>query len=602
MTRSYITRTISSENLNIRISNLLRALDLELRISSWFMFGLAGLCCLTGCAQHDYKAEADEKVYNIIDQKWKEDFGSKANYRVSDVAPSANDIQVAKSIPDGGVLSLAQAVAIATAYNRDYQTQKEKLYTTALDLRLTRHTFESRFSGGLSGGYGRDRNDEASGAEANLGLKRLLATGTMISTKVSAAYVDVCMGNMRSGLASVLSAAVTQPLLRGSDPAIVLEDLTQAERDTLYQLRLFNRFRQAFVVSVISQYYQVLKLYEAATNAQRNYDTIVSLAGRVEKLTNAGRLPRLELDRLRQETLQARDTYVQARKEYEQAVDQFKITLSVPTTVEFGLEEGVLHELKVPDFADIDFDEAEAIRTALARRLDLANSADAVADAQRKVFVAADALRAGLNLTGTADVVPGRRGNRRTMQFTEDYLLDLDLDLPLDRVAEQNVYRKALLKLNQRKRQYELASDTITVEVRQAYRDLKEAAERYGLQSEGLKLAQERFRKTNVLMQYARASSRRVLDAQRALFDAQNAAAEALVNYAIATLSFYRDTGVLQVRPDGMWEEGTDGLAPTGDLALVGASFKSQSGKEQSNSAELSNVEMAARGAERSKE
>ena len=55
-------------------------------------------------------------------------------------------------------------------------------------------------------------------------------------------------------------------------------------------------------------------------------------------------------------------------------------------------------------------------------------------------------------------------------------------------------------------------------------------------------------------MQYARASSRRVLDAQNALFDAQNEAADALVDYAIATLNFYRDTGVLQVRPDGMWE------------------------------------------------
>ena len=92
------------------------------------------------------------------------------------------------------------------------------------------------------------------------------------------------------------------------------------------------------------------------------------------------------------------------------------------------------------------------------------------------------------------------------------------------------------------------------MDIRQAYRDLKEAAERYKIQSEGLRLAQERFKKTFLLMQYARASSRRVLDAQNALFDAQNDATDALVDYAIATLSFYRDTGVLQVRPDGMWE------------------------------------------------
>lgn len=55
-------------------------------------------------------------------------------------------------------------------------------------------------------------------------------------------------------------------------------------------------------------------------------------------------------------------------------------------------------------------------------------------------------------------------------------------------------------------------------------------------------------------MQYGRASSRRVLNAQNDLFDAQNAATEALVNYTVATLNFYRDTGVLRVRPDGMWQ------------------------------------------------
>ena len=51
-------------------------------------------------------------------------------------------------------------------------------------------------------------------------------------------------------------------------------------------------------------------------------------------------------------------------------------------------------------------------------------------------------------------------------------------------------------------------------------------------------------------------SSRRVLDAWQHLHDARNEMADALTDYAIATLNFYRDTEVLQVRPDGMWEIG----------------------------------------------
>ena len=517
-------------------------------------FSLIILCCLTGCTPQNYKADADEQVYGIIDQKWRGEFGTKANYKVSDVEPSSDDVQIEKAVPANGVLSLAQAVAIATAHNRDYQTQKELLYTTALDLRLTRHQFETQYFGGFSGGYGADWNDSMTGVEANLGFNRLLATGTMITTKVSGAYIDVLTGNLRSGLASILSATVTQPLLRGSDPRVVMEGLTQAERDTLYQVRSFARFRQTFVVSVIAQYYEALRLSDAIKNAQANYDALSQLSQRVEKLADVGRLPAIELDEVRQEVLLARDACVQAQKEYELLLDHLKITLSLPTTAEFQLDPAVLDDLRKTGAAPIDFNEPESIQTALARRLDVVNRADAVLDAQRKVYVAADALGAELNLTGSADVISGRRDNRRNVQFTEDYLLDLELDLPLDRVAEQNVYRKALITLNQQQREYDLGSDTVALEVRQAYRDLTEAAERYRLQSEGLKLAQERLRKTNALIQYARASSRRVLDAQRDLFDAQNEADQALVNYAVAMLNFYRDTGVLHVRPDGMWK------------------------------------------------
>jgi outer membrane protein TolC len=121
-------------------------------------------------------------------------------------------------------------------------------------------------------------------------------------------------------------------------------------------------------------------------------------------------------------------------------------------------------------------------------------------------------------------------------------------------VSEQNVYRKALITLNRRQREYEQAADTVNLQVRQAHRDLTEAAERYKVLSESLELAKRRFNNTFLLLQYGRASSRRVLRAQSDLFDAQNDAGQALVDYKVAILSFYRDTGVLHVRPDGMWE------------------------------------------------
>lgn len=521
---------------------------------------LTCLCGWLGCDQHNYKKEADDQVYNIIDQKWDEDFGTKNNYKISDTVPLPNDIQIEKEITSFGVLTLPQAVALATAQNREYQTQKEALYIMALDLRLTRHDFEYQFFGGASGGYnaGSDNagnDNELVGVESNIGFKRLLAGGTRISTELAAAWVDVLTGNLRGGIASILSATVTQPLLRGSDRKVVLENLTQAERDTLYQVRSFNRFRKTFVVSVISRYYGILQKYDAMENARNNYITLAWLYERVEKLANAGRVPLLELDRIRQEKLQASNIYSQAEKDYKQALDEFKIVLGLPTTAELQLDENEFEAIRTVEMIEPDFTEAKVIEAALLQRLDLVNSADAIIDAQRKVYVATDGFRAEANLIGTAGVTSSNRADRGTLVWMrEEYGLGIELNLPLDRVPEQNIYRKALITLNQRQREYELAADTIALEVRQAHRDLTEAAERYKVLLEALELAQQRFNNTFLLLQHGKASSRRVLQAQGDLFNAQNDAGLALLDYTIATLNFYRDTGAIQVLPDGMWK------------------------------------------------
>ena len=515
--------------------------------------------CLTfGCSRPDYKEEADAQVYDIIEKKWRAEYGPKVNYKISDTEPLPEDIRVQRSVPESGILSLPRAAALATAYNRQYQLQKEELYVRALDLRLARHDYEKQFFGGLSGGYNADRNDEVAGLESKFGFSQLLATGARIGTKVSLAWAQALTGNLESGLVSVLSTSLTQPLLRGRNRMVVFEDLTQAERDALYQVRTFNRFRKTLVVSVIAQYYQVLGLYETAETAKSYYEELNDIYGRVETLTAAGRLPKFELDRARQDRLIASDAYIRARKAYEQALDEFKIILALPTTIEFELDWSELKALKGTEMVRPEFSEDEAVETAFAQRLDLANGIDAIEDAERKVLVAADGLRADANVIAVLNVISNRQADRRTVDWLgEQYEIGIEIDLPIDRVAEQNVYRKALIALSQRERQYELARDTVALEVRLAYRDLMEAAERYKVQDEGVEVAKQRLENTELMVKYGRASSRRVLNARQDLYDAQVARTGALVNYNIATLNFYRDTGVLQVRPDGMWEHPT---------------------------------------------
>jgi outer membrane protein TolC len=327
----------------------------------------------------------------------------------------------------------------------------------------------------------------------------------------------------------------------------VLEPLTQAERNTLYEIRAFNRFRKTFAVDVATQYFRALELHDITRNAQAYYDALAELHGLVVKLAGAGLVPGFEADQVRQDMLRARDALIVAQTKYGRSLDEFKLTLALPMAAEFQLDVGLLEVLRTHGLPPPEVALNEAIETALCRRLDVTNSADAVLDAQRAVYVAADSLRADLRLKTKVDV--DTRG---------DGALSVGpmLDLPLDRVPEQHVYRKALIRLQERHRDYDRLADTVRLEVRDAHRRLQETAERYRVAGDGLRTAQTRSRKATVLMRYGQASSRRVLDALGDLYDARNVAANALVEYAIATLSFYRDTEALQVRPDGMWQEG----------------------------------------------
>ncbi len=512
------------------------------------------LCFCFGCSSGnaESKAEIDRDVYQIIDSKWDQSYGSKANYKISDTEPLPNDIQIERMLSEDGLLILPQAVAIATAGNRQYQFEKEQIYLKALDLRLARHDFDPlRFISAASG-YSKDGGDELTSHQTAAGFSRLFANGARISANLVLAWTGVLAGNAGGGFSTVFGTAVTQPMLRGSNPVVITENLTQAQRDCLYQIRSFNRFRKTFVVAIISSYYYALQKSDILKDAKENHSRLNQIYERVEKLTNAGKVPKYQLEEIYHNRLAAQDAYIKAEKELALALDEFKIQLSLSVDTQIQLDDNELAALKLPEMAKPAFSQQQAVQTALMQRLDLANSADAIDDAQRKVLVAADALGAEMNLAVAASIPAS--GLSSDTSIDEMFAASLQLNLPLDRVAEQNIFRAALITHSQRQREFEQARDSIVLQVRQDYRNLTEAAHLYRLQSETRTLAKKRRDDTYQLLHYDRASTRDLIRAQEDLYEARLASTTAMIDYTIATLNFYRDTGMLQVRPDGMWQ------------------------------------------------
>jgi len=517
-----------------------------------------------GCSPEYYRADADKEVYRIIDTKWKDDFGSKANYKIEESSqdPCAGDYR--ELLPESGLLSLKDAVALATRMNRSYLTQKEQLYLAALNLTLERWRYTPRLFGMLGGTYQyTDDQNESWGGDGTLGLNYLLADGTEVGLSVASDWLRYLSGDSRTSISSVLTATIRKPLWRASERKVVQENLVQAERDALYAIRSFNRFRKEFVVSVISEYYRLLQSLQEVKNAENDYKNRKIFEDQAVMMAQTGRWPQFQVDEARQRTLSSQVNLVQAQQNYKAQLDRFKIrTLSLPATVEIHLDPNELRALEAVGVTEIVVDEEETIATALANRLDLRNEEDQVEDARRKVEVAIDNLKGDLNLSVSTNNRTNRQSNGETIQFsTRDMALGLDLDLPLDRKSERNAYRRSLIALEQQQRDYALFVDEVKLDVRQALRDLQEAADTYRIQVESLKLAQRRVDMTMLLLQEGRSDIEELLRSQDSLLLAQNAVSRALINHAIARLNFLRDIGILQVRPDGFWEQANTVLA-----------------------------------------
>lgn len=521
----------------------------------WGFFAAILIGVSAGCSTEQYKEQADKEVYEIIDSKWDEDFGQKTNYIISDVEPSPNDIQADLAVPPSGVLNLAQAVAIATAHNREYQSEKEQLYLKALSLSLDRYEYTRRWFGTINADYTNDSDDESIAVGGETGFKQLLADGAAITAGIAIDWARFLTGDPRTSLGSVLSATVTQPLLRGRGRKIAQEGLTQAERDVLYEIRSFNRFRKEFVVSVVSEYYEVLQNRNKVNNAQNNYQRVAESKERLEAEARVGRRPRFEVDQAQQDVLKARDGLVKAQQEYEQALDEFKIVMSFDTDAKVELDQNELKALEIIGITEPNYLLEAAIETGLRRRLDLANNADEIDDAARKVIVAADNLGAELNLKASANVGSKTETDFTNLLFNDGtYAIGLEADLPFDRKAERNAYRQTLITLLQKQRDYEEKIAQVKLNIRQAYRKLQESQERYHIQKNSLALAQKRVDSTAMFLDTGRAQTRDLLESQNDLLEAQDELTDALVGHTIAKLNFFRDIGVLQVKPNGMWK------------------------------------------------
>jgi len=510
-------------------------------------------------------------------------------------APEIVPVQDANTVK----LTLLEALQIGAANSFDYQTEKEDVFRAALALDLQRDAFRDFFTEQLGSAASTDSSGRrtVSGTRQSSvsGISRLFKTGAAISTQFAVDLANLLTAGGASSLGLRLDSSVSIPLLRGSGRHIVTEPLTQAERNVLYAVWQFERFKRVFAVDVARGYLSVLRALDQVENEQGNYRRAIMSARWSQRRADKGEIDIVQVDQALQNELSARNRWIQAMQNYDRSLDQFKQLLGLPVDAKIELDRGELERLteqissemvdlskfardpneEVPpadapivltrpsraEAGRYEVDPAAAVKLAFDNRLDLRVAQERVYDAQRQVVVLADRLGAELTLGGSAtmggrrDVGSATSDDARVRFNQAAYSALLSLDLPIERVAERNDYRNGLIDLERAVRAAQSAEDRVKLEIRDRLRVLESTRESLQIQASAVEVARRRVRGARLALEAGRAQIRDILEAQDALVSAQNALTAAVINYRVAELELQRDIGLLKVDEKGLWQE-----------------------------------------------
>lgn len=546
--------------------------------------------CLCGCTANYYRRSADNEAYNAIAQKTRLVTNMEPHFTLEhtnalilDGLPAVtvtNDFlgEAAAAELGAHVFSLPKALEVAVQHSRSFQNSREQLYLSALALTLSRHQFAPIFTGTgnntyavqtsqtvglvpnpvtgeteqvLSDNLAEQQSEHATG---NLGASWLIRDIGKISAAFATDFLRYLSGSPNTIASSQISATFSRPLLRNAGYKTDIENLTQAERDLLYQLRDFVRFRKDFSVQVASAFYGVLGNRDAVRNSFLNFQCSRRAGERTRALAAEGRTTQSDLGRIEQQELSAESAWISAIRTYQKALDDFKFQLGIPVDTRVVLDDRELQELKIRH-PDIKAD--DAIQVALAARLDYQNARDQLADSQRKAKLATDLFKPGLDLTAGAGFASAQQKQGFALPDPARYNWNVEasLDLPLDRKAARNSYRTALITQERSARAVDQQRDQIELQVRDSWRTLEQARRSYEISKIGVKLAERRVEEQELLAELGRAKALDQVDAQNSLLSSKDQLTQALVAHTVARLQFWNNLGILYIKHNGQWQE-----------------------------------------------
>lgn len=451
-------------------------------------------------------------------------------------------------------IDLAEALRVAQHSGREYLSAEEDYIISAIQLLIQRHLWGPRLFNDTSVGvFGQGTQGDFQHALSV--INTLKATQQLPSGgSVEAKWITQATDQLRSQAtqayvqSSELVLSGTVPLLRGAG-SVAQEGLIQAERNLVYRARAFERFRRQYLVSIATDYFNLLQQQQQIANQERQLKSLRQFLESTAARVAAGRVREFERNIAENQVLTATSSLAGQRENLILALDRFKVRLGM------GTETALAVKPLAFDLSDPSVSLDEASRLALLYRLDLQSQRDQLDDQGRQVANARNALLPDLNLNASAGVpTPSNRGVG-TLRFNPEdlnYSAGATLSLPLDREIERLQLKQAMIGLEAAKRNYEQSRDNIVVSVRGALRTVELARFQLNLAEQQVKINQRRLEEQKLRIDQV--DSQKIIDSENQLLTAENARDAAKTDLRTAILNYLLATDQMRVKADGTFE------------------------------------------------
>jgi outer membrane protein TolC len=529
-----------------------------------------------GCSKKHYENAADRQAYRIVQDFEQKIFGHTNAFTINtpfsgrdpkSVTPA--EILENRQTTNSRVLHLHEVLDLAVRNSREYQTQKEQLYLTALSLTGAEFEFSPQFFADSTARIsGSPDGSDIGTVRSQVGVDQLLATGGRLSVSLAndllryfTGWSSSGGGGSRDSAINILSVNLSQPLLRGfgrNSPQV--EALTQAERNVVYAIRSYTLYQHQFAIDIVNNYFSLLAQKD---NVRNNYTNFLRRAYLTEytEARAVDRERRASVDDARASEISARNGYINSVAGYLNSLASFKLRLGLPISEVIHLDDSDLYELVQVGLIPIDIDRVAGFRMAVGQHMDILNAIDRFEDTKRKVRLAADALKPGLILTGGADLQSEEPYDYTDFDLGKvRYSAGIALDLPVNRLRERNTYRASLVSFESAIRSLSLTLDNFKDRIEEGLRTLEQRRLNYLNAQASYEVAERRVEMNDMLFAAGRVQVRDVREAQDQLITSKNGLTQTITAYLQARLQLLIDLGILATESPKFWLE--DPLAP----------------------------------------